>query len=265
MCIDYNKENILKEIESKIIGRNVLFFEKIKSTNDYVKEFFYELDHGTVVIARSQTKGRGRRGVSWENGKNDSIFMSILLKQKLKNNDVLNLSHICSLSVLNVVKQLDKDINIKIKWPNDIVIGDKKVCGILTECICNDKNTALVLGIGINVKNRRFSEKIENKATSLYMNDIDVDMCKVVARVLENVEKNYYSYLQYGFKFFIDDYRKNCCNIDNDVVIINDSEKIIGKVIDINIDGSLKFKDKLGVISDVHSNEVSVRGLMGYV
>lgn len=266
MNTEYNKDSVVNELETKIVGGNIIFFETIESTNDYVKDFFFELEHGTIIIAREQTKGRGRRGAPWANGRNDSIFMSILLKQNLNMNTVFNLSHICSLSVLNVIKELDNDIDVKIKWPNDIVIGNKKVCGILTEYISvDDGENGLVLGIGINVNNEKFDKEIENRATSLYLNGVNITLQEVVAKVLRDIEKNYYTYLQYGFKFFLKDYRKNCCNIGMEVVVIKDNQKDYGVVIDINVDGSLKFKDKDGKISDIYSNEVSVRGLLGYV
>ncbi len=264
MKIDYNKETILDKLNTSVIGKNLLFFEEIDSTSDYLKNNAIDLQEGTVVITRSQTSGRGRRGNTWENGENDAIFMSVLLKPNMKFDSILRISLVCSLSILQALK--DTGLNLGIKWPNDIILNEKKVCGILTECVSSiDLEISLILGIGLNVHNKSFSKEIEHKATSLELEGIDTDIPTVVAKILKQIEKNYYTYLQYGFKYFIEEYKKYCVNINKDVAIINGTEHEYGMIIDINNDGTLLFKNKDGQVKNIMSNEVSVRGLNGYV
>lgn len=263
---DYNKNDILELLNTKVIGKNLLFFDTILSTNDYLKQNYSECAHGTVVVTKSQTGGRGRRGNIWENSENESVFMSILFKPNVKVYDLLRISLVSSLSIIQALEMNDSNIDLKIKWPNDILIGDKKVCGILTECINNDIcGVKLIIGIGVNVNNENFSSEIENKATSMFLNGVNTTVPMVIANIITKMEKNYYTYLQYGFQFFINEYKKYCCNINREVMIIKGQEKIYGKVIDINDDGTLLFKNDLGEVSTLLSNEVSVRGLNGYI
>ncbi len=262
--MNYNEEDIKKEINSKIIGKNLIFFEEISSTNDYLKLNSQNFEEGTVVVAKSQTKGRGRRGNTWENSKNESIFMSILLKPNVKPQSLLRISLVCSLSVIKALNYTN--LPLEIKWPNDIVVNGKKLCGILTECVISENNEVdLILGIGMNVRSVSFSKDLQEKATSLILENIETTIPIVISQILKCIEQNYYTYLQYGFKFFIDEYRKYCCNIDKEVVIINGDSKEYGRVIDINADGTLLFKDVNGNVKNIFSNEVSVRGINGYV
>ncbi len=266
MCILYNKESVENVINTKVIGKNIIFFDSITSTNDFLKQGYFGHEHGTVAIAKSQTNGRGRRGNIWENGEDESIFMSILLKPNMKVNNLLKISLVCSMSILKAIKEIDSNLDLKIKWPNDVLIGDKKVCGILTECVFNDINEAeLILGVGINVNNKSFPDSIKDKATSLFLENIDTNIPFVIGKVIENLEKNYYTYLQYGFEFFINEYKKMCCNINKDVVVINGNEKTYGKILDVNKDGSLVFQNDTGEICNIVSNEISIRGKNGYI
>ncbi len=259
----YNKEVLESKIQTKIIGKNLVFFDEITSTSDYLKQNVHNFEEGTLVVSRSQTSGRGRRGNIWENGQDKSIFMSLLLKPSMKIESLLRISLVCSLSILQA---LDKyGLNFGIKWPNDIVVGNRKICGILTEFVSSiELDHNLILGIGLNVYNDNFNDNIKHKATSLKLEGVDCDINEVICDILKFIEKNYYTYLQYGFKFFIEEYKKNCVNINKEVVIINGNQKEYGVVIDLNDDGTLLFKNKDGEIKNIISNEVSVRGVNGY-
>ncbi len=264
MKIDFNEKTIKDKLNTSVVGKNLVFFDEIGSTSDYLKQNAIEFPEGTVVMARSQTSGRGRRGNTWENGENDAVFMSVLLKPNMKFDSILRISLVCSLSILQALK--DMELEIGIKWPNDIVINGKKVCGILTECVSSiDLEISLILGIGFNVHNKSFPKDIEHKATSLELEGVDTDIPTIVAKILKQIENNYYTYLQYGFKYFIEEYKKYCVNINKEVAIINGSEKEYGVIIDINSDGTLLFKSRDGEIKNIMSNEVSIRGLNGYV
>ncbi len=261
---EYNEINLKKEITTKVIGKELIFFEEIGSTSDYLKQNVHKFEEGTVVVAKSQVNGRGRRGNVWENGKNEAIFMSILLKPSMKVDSMLRISLVCSLSILQALKKYNE--NFGIKWPNDIVFEGKKVCGILTEFVSSiELDHNLILGIGINVNNISFDKDIAHKATSLKLIGIDVEINELVGNIIKRLEKNYYTYLQYGFEFFIDEYKKHCVNINKEVIVISGNEKENGIILDINSDGSLLFKSKNGEEKNIISNEVSVRGVNGYV
>ena len=127
-----------------------LYFESISSTNTYLKENYNQLDEFTVAYTYHQTNGRGRLGRTWE-GSKDNIAFSILLKPKKQ--DIAILSLLTGLAVSNAI---DTYIKTLIKWPNDIIINDKKVCGILAESIISNQIDAYVVGIGININQTSF-------------------------------------------------------------------------------------------------------------
>lgn len=261
---DYTEDDVRNEVKTKVFGKNLVFFDEIDSTNDFLKKNVMEFPEGTVIVAKSQTNGRGRRGNNWENGESDSVFMSFLVKPNVKFDSLLRISLVCSLSVLQALKFTGIDVGIK--WPNDIIINNKKVCGILTECVTHKNGlNSLIIGIGMNVNNSSFNGSLEDKATSLFLEGVDTNIPFVIASILSAIEKNYYTYLQYGFGFFINEYKKRCININKDVVVINGDTKVNGKIIDVNRDGTLLFESEDGKTSNLLSNEISIRGVNGYI
>lgn len=146
-----------------MIGDKVLIFEKIDSTNEYIKKNYQQLNNGTVVVAIEQTAGKGRKGRSWISPKG-GLWFSIFIKPK----NLKSAFFFTKLSSVTLIKVLKKyKINAQIKWPNDIFVNGKKLAGILTEGIYeNSKPIALVIGIGININNE-IPDELKNKAISL--------------------------------------------------------------------------------------------------
>ncbi|ONN26521.1 biotin--acetyl-CoA-carboxylase ligase [Thermosipho affectus] len=130
-------------------GNKIIYFEKINSTNDYLKNSYKKLKNGTIVVSKIQTNGRGRLGRNWVSNEG-GLWFSILVKRNLKKPNFY--TKLSSIVILNVLKNLN--INAKIKWPNDIYVNSKKLSGILTEAISfNNKIKCIIIGIGINVNN----------------------------------------------------------------------------------------------------------------
>ena len=137
-----------------------IYFDLINSTNTYLKENYESLDNLTIVRAEHQTNGKGRLGRTWQDG--DDLLFSILIKEKI---DIpTDYSLLIAASLLKSLKQY----NPMVKWPNDIMINDKKVSGILLEAITKEKIECVIIGVGINVNTNTFAEELKNKATSLY-------------------------------------------------------------------------------------------------
>ncbi len=126
---------------------NIIRIEKVSSTNTYVKKHSAELDHGTVLFADEQTEGRGRLGRSWYGEKGRSIFCSFLIKNIYENSDAVRLSFLFSIAVKVFLMKYIDNSKITLKWPNDIMITDKKICGILSEY----SKECVIIGVGINV------------------------------------------------------------------------------------------------------------------
>lgn len=144
----------------------VINFDVITSTNQFIKEQYKNLEPFTIINANKQTNGRGRVDRKWESIEGKNLTFSIYLKPKILPEKLPLLSLVIGASIYNV---LSKYINCLIKWPNDIIVNDKKIAGILVESIYSNKLEALVAGIGININQGQFSNDLKNKATSLFI------------------------------------------------------------------------------------------------
>jgi BirA family biotin operon repressor/biotin-[acetyl-CoA-carboxylase] ligase len=159
----FNKETYFSNLSTEFLGRPLLFFDEVSSTNDVIKEL-QNLKNGTVVVAARQIKGRGRDGRVWFSENTENLYFSFIIK----------FVDIRSLSVLNIIAAyslcdcLKKYANFKIKWPNDILLNGKKIAGILIETkIKKNFLNYAVIGIGLNVDSNGFPNNLKDKATSL--------------------------------------------------------------------------------------------------
>lgn len=262
------KIDLKSYLTTNFIGRSIEYHESISSTNTRAKEVAESVDEGTVVIAEEQTMGKGRLGRNWTSPKGKGLWFSLVLKPGL---EVERLPKITLIGAAAVYKAL-RGMGIKshIKWPNDIVIDGKKVCGILTEMIFKNKNTYYVIvGIGINVNldKKDFTEELKNKATSLKLvKGQKIDRIRLLAHVLNNFEKLYIPFKERGdISEAIKISRENSILTGREVKIIRASEKKVGKVLDIDNEGQLVVKYKDGKIEAIFSGEVSIRGMEGYL
>ena len=139
------------------------YFDVLSSTNDKAMEFAKEGKSSLVVVAERQEKGRGRFGREWSSG-SGGLYMTIVLREK----DLDKAKYLTFIAAVSVAKVICKiaDLDAKVKWPNDVLIGHKKICGILTETISGNGNYALV-GIGLNANQKKFPKSIMRNSTSL--------------------------------------------------------------------------------------------------
>ena len=205
----YNFDNIINS--SKLI-KKIEYYKKIPSTNVLAKEILYEglekQKDNFLILANCQTQGIGKNGVEFFSPSGIGIYMSIVL---LNPNYNVNLySMITPLAICKAIKKLiNIDVNIKIKWPNDILLNNKKACGILIEAgaLSNIKNLSyVIIGIGINVNNQKFDKSIENIATSLKKEvGKSIDRSNLVSEILNQLEY----LLSIDSKKLVKDYLKN--------------------------------------------------------
>ena len=157
---------------------------------------------------------------------------------------------------------VSRAIGGRIKYPNDIVIGTKKVCGILTELVTQNNNYSIVCGIGINVNTPSFDGELAQKATSLLIeNGYEHHVEIIVARVLNEFEVLYKEFLQNGLESIIKEYKYNCITLNSEVTVTYQNKSLHGICTDIRPDGSIVIDGK----TVINSGEVSVRGIYGYV
>lgn len=244
--------------DTEYIGRKFCFYDEIDSTNAEAKRNSH-MPHGTVFFANKQTAGRGRLGRSWISN-DDNITFSILLKPELRPEDVFLITLIIGLAVKNVVK------GSAIKWPNDIVLGTKKVCGVLTEMGTeNGKVSYVVAGVGINLNTEVFDDSISNIATSVYLETgIKTSRQEFLNKLLVEIEKWYDHFIKYGFKSCVEDYKKSCITLGRQVLIKSPEGDFVSKAVDVTENGELVVDTEDGT-KKILTGEISVRGLFGYV
>ncbi|MCI7204757.1 MAG: biotin--[acetyl-CoA-carboxylase] ligase [Clostridium sp.] len=260
-----NPQNIYRNLKTKFIGKNVLHFETIDSTNDYAKKIGNELRDGSVIISEEQTKGKGRLGRVWESKAGEGIWMSIILKPNIIPNKAPFITLIAGASIVKALNILGVDA--KIKWPNDITINNKKLSGILTELSAEiERVNYIVVGIGMNVKDTDFEEELQDKATSLYKENYNVSRVDIVKEILCQFEKLYLDYIEKDDKKeVLDICRQYSAIINKEIYVIKNDQKELVDCIGINEEGNLIIKNKDGNLEEIMSGEVSIRGVKGYV
>ncbi|MBC6696345.1 biotin--[acetyl-CoA-carboxylase] ligase [Terrisporobacter mayombei] len=259
-----NPQNIYHNLQTDIIGQNIIHFNKLESTNDYLKQVGNDVVEGTVAISEEQTKGKGRLGRVWESKVGDGIWMSIILKPDIMPYKAPFITLIAGASVVKALNNLG--VNAQIKWPNDVIINDKKVCGILTELSAEiERINYVVLGIGMNVKNEDFDSKLKNKATSLHKEGYKLHRVDIVKEIFYQFELLYKKYLDNDKEEVLNICRDYSAILNKEIYIIRNDEKELVKCIDVNEEGNLLVKNSSGQVKEIISGEVSIRGVKGYV
>ena len=249
---------------TKWAGHPVICHECVDSTNRVLKQMAINgAGHGTLVLANEQTGGRGRRGRGWLTPKDTSIAMSLLLRPEIPPARVALLSLAASVAVAKGIEQVT-GLPARIKWPNDIVVNGKKVCGILLEMEANEQSVSYVVaGAGINVHILEFPEEIRETATSL---DLEcghpVSRVKTVQAVMRAAEETE-QMLRQGT--FMSVYEQYSATMGRPVSVQAVGETFTGTAERIKEDGVLVVRTASGELREVMAGDVSVRGLMGYV
>jgi len=270
-----NAERIMGQLDTKWAARNLIFKEITESTNDDAKMLGEEnAPHGTLVVADVQSKGRGSRGRSWETPGGSNIAMSLLIRPSVPAEKISVLTLIMGLSIAQGIEDLfayneDMCDFPQIKWPNDVVIAGKKICGILTELHMNNDNTInnVVIGVGINVNMNSFPEEIESVAGSIYtQTGFKTDRSDVVAACMKRFEENYEKFEKTcDLSLLKEDYEERLINRDRVVKILDPKGEYEAVAFGIGNDGALRVRTSDGNVISINAGEVSVRGLYGYV
>lgn len=264
-----NAEEVNKHLNTLNIGKKIIHYNTINSTNIEAKNLANDGEiEGTVIISEEQINGRGRLGRGWVSPKNKGIWMSIILRPDINPVDAAKVTQIGAASVLLAIKNTGLDPLVK--WPNDIVVDGKKVCGILTEMNAElHRINYLVIGIGINVniEENEYPNEIKEMATSLKIQTgKTINRKKLTADILNYFEEFYNDFkLNKSIKEPIKICRNNSALIGKEVLVIKNGESIKVTAVDINDEGVLLIRNNNGEIEELISGEVSVRGLYGYV
>jgi len=269
-----NSFEIEEELQTKVLGRNIVYLESIDSTNNYAKKIALEgCEEGTLVVADYQTCGRGRLGRDWNSSDKKGVWMSLVLRPDISFEDIQIITLAASVAVVQALFEVAQ-IKAGIKWPNDIIINGKKVCGILVEMNMEiDRINFLVLGIGLNVNQQAddFPKELLDKAVSLkmYLEESSNSQKKLkrnelIVAILLKFEEIYDKVKCGAFEDIISQWKKYSVTLGKEVSMIYKNERYTGIAEDITKDGKLIVRCNDGSIKEVFSGEVSVRGLLGY-
>lgn len=248
-------------------GQEIYYYDVTDSTNIRAKELAEE-GHpgGTLVVADRQEAGRGRRGRSWDSPSGTGIFMTLLLKPEMNPNHASMLTLVAAMAVARAISKC-ANTEALIKWPNDIVIGGKKICGILTEMSAQfDFINHIVIGIGINVHNEHFPEEIAETAGSILLQTGKrIRRAELIEQILEQFEHYYAIFMETeDLSGLVREYNSILVNMNKSVRVLDPKEPFEGKAMGITKKGEL-IVDTWESRKMVSSGEVSVRGLYGYV
>ena len=263
-----SKAEIDSLVDTKWAGKNVIYYDETDSTNNRAKEAGNNKEtHGTLFVADMQMAGKGRRGRVWKSPSGSSIYMTILLYPDIPPVKAPQLTLIMAIAVAEGIREVT-GLETKIKWPNDIVVNGKKICGILTEMGTNGvKINYVLIGVGINVNLKEFPEEMQDKATSLILEGShEYDRNQVIALVMKYFEINYEKFIRTcDFTYLLDDYHRILANLNQPVRVIDGDRSFEGICRGIDEKGELLVERQNKEVVKVSAGEVSVRGLYSYV
>ncbi|MBR1597566.1 MAG: biotin--[Lachnospiraceae bacterium] len=258
---------IRSHLHTKWLAGDIVYLPETDSSNIQAKQLGEKGgNNGTVVVTDKQTAGRGRRGRTWISPAGN-IYYSILLYPDVAVERASMITLIAAMAVARAVRDEEK-LEAMIKWPNDVVVNGKKICGILTESSTDMEYIQyVVVGIGINCNQKEFDDEISDTATSISLElGRDVERAKLLAKFFDYFEDYYDIFLETeDFSRLSEKYNELLINKEREVKIIEKGQQRVLRAVGINDMGGLIVEDSKGNRDTIISGEVSVRGLYGYV
>lgn len=254
-----SETEIARGLKTSVIGRRAYCYSSLRSTNELAARLGQQgTEEGAVIMANEQTKGKGRFGRSWVSPRREGIWMSLILRPEPSLEPVTALSLVAGYSVAVALREV-VGIRATIKWPNDVRVGEKKICGILAELNKDAKgNQFVVLGIGVNVNQASFSGDLEQVATSVRIETgRKTPRLPLVRNVLENLEKFYFQCKKEGFSGILRRVREISSLMGKRVEVSLGGETISGYVQDIDDMGRLIMRTDDGRIMEILAGEAN--------
>lgn len=251
-------EQITALLQTDTLGRTLKVYDSLPSTNDTAKACTATLPHGAVIIADTQVCGRGRRGRTFFSPQGNGIYMSVALHTPFTAEDVGLLTSLTAVAVAEAIELLC-DVAVQIKWVNDLLIGGKKVCGILTEGQYDSERghyTNTVIGIGINVSGNTFPPPLDSIATSLQTAcGTYLHRAPLIAAILQRLEWHL-THMESGT--FLQQNRRRSAVLGKTVTVITAADEYPAMAVDIDNKGQLVVKTDTETIT-LSSGEVSLK------
>jgi len=246
----------------EVVGRDIRVFEHTTSTNDVIEKFARDgVEEGAVVFAESQTKGRGRLGRVWVSPARRGLWFSLLLRPALRPQEVTQITVTAATALWRAIHRVT-GLRSEIKWPNDLLVGGKKVAGILTELSAElDRVKHVTLGIGVNVNQSpgEFPADVRRLATSLKIESGEtVSRPELAVAILRELDRDYSRVCRGKFSAVADEWEMQCTTIGQRVVIQMGSRKIRGCAESLDDDGALLVRTEHGRLERITGGDVTM-------
>lgn len=252
---------IKRKLKTRFLGKEIISYKKVDSTNIVAYELAEKgLREGAVIFADEQAKGKGRQGRAWQSPPGCGIYMSCILRPQMTPNEISKITLMAAVAIAKAIREFTA-LNAMIKWPNDILINGKKVCGILTEMKAEqDVVDFIILGIGINVNTR--SEDLPRNGTSLkeelrgFKEGEDLSRVELAKKILETIEAHYNILKKNGSRSIIEEWKELSAMLGSRVKVALHNRTFEAHAHDIDPDGALVVRLDSGVLMKVSSGDV---------
>ena len=252
-------------LQTRALGRAVSHYEHtLTSTNLVLKDMAKQAaPHGSLCLCECQTAGRGRMDRTWSSPEGQGVWLSVLLRPDMPAENAPVITFCCALAMARAVREATA-LDAKIKWPNDLVLNGKKLCGILLEMVFSADGYAVVAGTGLNVRKGAYPPELAGRATSIEEWAEVPDRGRIVAAYLRHLEDALHAVEAHGFAGIAEDFRRECITLGSQVHVLGAEADFTGVAEDIDATGALLVRTADG-LRRVLAADVSVRGVMGYV
>ena len=249
------------KLKAKILGREILSYKKVDSTNTVAYGLAKDgMKEGAVVIADEQSKGKGRQGRNWMSPSGGGIYLSCILRPSIAPNEIAKITLLAAVAVAKSVREVS-GLSAMIKWPNDILINNKKICGILTEMKAEqDRVDFIILGIGINANTK--AKSLPKGASSLkeelrHMGiAAEVSRIELVKKILETIDAEYCRLKKEGFDHIIEEWKHLSSMLGSRVKVVLPNRSFEGQAHDIDPDGALVVRLDSGILERISSGDI---------
>jgi BirA family biotin operon repressor/biotin-[acetyl-CoA-carboxylase] ligase len=253
---------IRPRLNTRSFGRSIYHFYKLDSTNAFANRLVNhggKIPDGTVIIAESQTAGRGRLGRSWHSEPEAGLYFSLIIRPQIPPSLAPLFTLAAAVAMHNAIER-DTRIDVDIKWPNDLLTGNKKISGILAELEAEvDRVKTMIIGIGVNVNHSKFPEDIAGRATSLRIASGRIQSrLEILAEFLEDFENLYREFETSGPSSIIRQWIENSSFANGRTLEIHDGVRLIkGVTCGLNPLGALRLKTAEGKLEEIYSGDVA--------
>ena len=255
-------EMILRGLETRVFGKKIFSFDSIDSTNSYAKSLsLQDSPHGSIIIAEEQSAGRGRLQRNWLSAKGENLLFSIVLRTEFSSSKISLISFAAALAVCDAVESVTM-LPALCKWPNDVMVNGKKVCGMLLESTTFSGGKGIdkvVVGIGVNVNQTIFPEELTHKATSLRIESgREIDRIPLLQKIITEFELRYQQLGSFPHEKLLQEWKMKSLLFGEKITVLESEFSYTATAVDVNEDGSLLIRTDDGHTKKIFAGDVSL-------